>query len=257
MTDQVSTDITGPVARITLKRPDARNGLTDEMLDEIEAGVITSDETEDVRCVVVDAEGPAFCVGADISVVETYDNDELRSFLRHATDVFRAIERAQIPFISAVNGHALGGGMELMMATDLTVAHEESTFGVPEAKIGLLPAAGGTQRLPRIVGKKVASELLFTGESIDANRAYSLGLVNEVTTEAPVDRAIQLAESIAKSAPLSVAACKQLVTEGIEQPIDDALDLEQELAYDLIDSEDSSEGVSAFLEKRESEFKNR
>lgn len=246
-----------PIGRITLNRPDANNGLTDEMLTLIEGAIKELDQTDGVRCIVLDAAGDSFCVGADIALVEEYSNDELRDFLRHATDTVRAIEKTSIPVVSAVSGHALGGGMELTLGSDITIAQEGSTFGVPEAKIGLLPAAGGTQRLPRVVGKKIASELLFTGRHLDVERAKSLGIVNTITENDPTKRAEELAEEIAQSGPLAVAACKRLVVEGSELPLEEALDQEQEEAYRLIDSEDSTEGIEAFLSGRDPEFQNR
>lgn len=256
MSQPVVVNVDKPIASIKLNRSDARNALTDEMLSIIEDGLKKSEHTDGVRCVLMEAAGRSFCVGADISVVEGYTDDELREFLRHASDTCLAIENASFPVISAVSGRALGGGMELMMATDITIAHEESSFGVPEAKLGLLPAAGGTQRLPRIVGKKVASELLFTGKAIGSNRARSLGLINTITQDDPANRARTVANEVAQVGPIAVASCKRLLNDGPDLPLEEALDLEQSEAYRLIDSSDSSEGIDAFIENREPQFKN-
>lgn len=243
-----------PIARITLDRPEAQNSLNWEMLKELSDAVTTLETWPDVRCVILQAAGPAFCAGADLSVVKDASPDELKQFLKNATETFRTIETAPFPVVCAVDGAATGGGMELVLASDIAVASTDTRFALPEATLGLLPAGGGTQRLPRLVGKKMAGELLYTGRFLSPARAKELGILNEVTDGSAVDVAQEYAEDIAKAAPLAVEACKRLVLGQHRQDFVSGLEAEQEEAYNLIETDDSAEGIRAFLEKREPTF---
>lgn len=254
MTDPLTTDVTPPVARITLNRSDHRNALDVPLLEAFRDAIEAVETEEGVNCAVVDANGRAFCGGGDVSLVQDGSAADVESFLRLATDTFRRIEASPVPFVCAVDGDAMGGGLELVLAADLAVADESARFGLPEATIGLIPAAGGTQRLPRAVGETVAKELIFTGRPIPADRAKDLGIVNAVSDGNAGAEARELAETVASSAPLSVRACKKLITDGMEMDVDAALDAEQAAAARIVRSADSREGIDAFFEGREPEF---
>lgn len=253
MTDLVRTRIDDSTATITLDRPGSGNALTAAVLDQLNDALDKVTAASDVRCVVLTAEGGIFCVGADVSFIDEADGGTVKTFLRAATDTFRRVETLSVPVVAAVRGHALGGGLELVLAADMAVAHPDAKLGLPEATIGLLPAGGGTQRLTRIVGRKKASELLFTGRQVAADDARELQLINRVD-ESPEEHAHSLAEEVATSAPLSVAACKRLALGAEEWSVERGLDEEQREVHALLDSADSEEGVSAFVEDRPPEF---
>jgi len=256
MTDLVQTRIDDEIATVTLDRPGSRNALNQTLLKDLDGALDEVTATNGVRCVVLTATGGDFCVGGDISFIDEADRATVKSFLQAATDTFRRVETLPTPVVAAVRGNALGGGLELLMTADMAVAHPEATFGLPEATIGLLPAGGGTQRLTRIVGRKTASELLFTGQRITAADAMELQLVNHVD-ESPGERARALAGDVASSAPRSVAACKRLVRGAEEWSIERGLDEEQQEVWALLGAAASDEGISAFVEDRRPEFSDR
>jgi enoyl-CoA hydratase len=260
MSDQpVELESRGAVTLLTLNRPDQLNALDDSLVTALDTHVERLGHDDEVRCVVITGAGKAFSAGADIKEFGALARaSEFRSFLHRLERTLRALELLPKPVIAAVHGVALGGGLELASACDLRIADPGARFGVPEIKLGLLPGAGGTQRLPRLVAPAVAKQLLLTGDPIDAAEAHRIGLVNEVAADgACVARAIELAQLLADRAPLALAAAKELVDHGAVLPLDAALALERETVAGLFDTDDCAEGVAAFRERRPPKFHGR
>jgi enoyl-CoA hydratase len=250
----------GAVAVITLNRPDRMNTLGGPMKDELRHAILERARDDDsVRVVVLTGEGEkAFCAGADIkervSVNLSLPEFHLRQRATHA--LFREIESFEKPVIAAINGVALGGGLELALCADVRLCAPHAKLGLPEAKIGALPAAGGTQRLPRIVGTAWAKQLMLTCDHIDAELALRIGLVTQVVP-APelLDTALAMAARIAANAPLSLRYIKQAIDLGQQVGIDAGLEYERFAAAIVVSSDDRREGMQAFVEKRPPNFK--
>lgn len=249
----------GAILFVRLERPAKRNALTSAMLerlDEIFAGV---EARQDLRAVILSGAGADFCAGTDISELEGMDETAARHKARSGQEVCDRIELCGTPVIAAVQGTAAGGGCELALACHLRVASTGALFSLPEARLGVIPAYGGTQRLARAVGSGRALSAMLAGEELSAEEALRLGLVNRV---AAPDRLIEEAEALAqsiidKAAPLAARACLQAVTRGTRLPFDEALRLEAELFARLFATADVREGTRAFLEKRPPVFKGR
>ena len=244
------------IARITVNRPDKLNALSNTVLAELSdaVGRIESDQT--ILGAIVTGAGPkAFVAGADIGEIGGQGPTDGKARALRGQRIFRRLEQCGKPVIAAVNGFALGGGCELAMACHLRIASEHAKFGQPEVKLGIGPGYGGTVRLPRLVGRGRALELLLTGAMIDAQEAWRIGLVNRVV---PADRLIPEAESVLRTilenGPLAVRACLESVDAGLGLPLDDALLLEANLFGVLSGSADMREGTAAFLEKRKANF---
>ena len=214
---------------------------------------------DEVGAIVVSGEGRVFCAGADIVELQTLDGPmAFAAFVRRLTDTFAALASCPKPSVAALHGAVLGGGLELALACDLRVADATARLGVPEIKLGLLPGAAGTARLPRLLPKAVAKQLLLTGEPLTAHDAHRLGLVNEVVEPgAALDAAVSLAARLAMLAPLALAAAKRLVDDGASMPLASAVALERETVAMLFGTEDRVEGVRAFVEKRPPVFRGR
>jgi enoyl-CoA hydratase len=250
------------VALITLNRPERMNTLGGSMKDELRSAFFEhAREDESVRAVVLTGAGErAFCAGADIKerAVHSPTLPEFHLRQKATHELFRAIESFEKPVISAINGVALGGGLELALATDIRIAAATAKFGLPEARIGALPAAGGTQRLPRLVGPAWAKQLMFSCESIDTERALSIGLVTQVTAPgALLPTAFEMARRIAANAPLSIRFIKHAVDMGLQTGIEAGLEYERFAAAIVVASEDRKEGMQAFVEKRAPVFRGR
>jgi enoyl-CoA hydratase len=247
----------GALLFVRLERPAKRNALTRAMLErlgEIFAGVAAR---QDLRAVILCGAGPDFCAGTDIAELESLDEAAASEKARRGQEVCERIELCGTPVIAAVRGAAAGGGCELALACHLRAASRDARFSLPEARLGVIPAYGGTQRLARAVGTARALSAMLAGEEINAEEARRLGLVNRV---AEPDRLINEAESLAQSvidnaAPLAARACLQAVTRGLRLPLDEALRLEAELFAGLFATEDVREGPRAFLEKRKPSFR--
>jgi enoyl-CoA hydratase len=252
-------DVTDGIARITINRPDKLNALNATVIGEL-GQAVTQIETDDaVRGVLLTGAGPkAFVAGADISELASQGPGDGKARAQQGQLVFRRLERCGKPVVAAVNGFALGGGCELAMACHLRVASEGARFGQPEVKLGLGPGYGGTVRLPRLVGKGRALELLLTGEMIDAAEAWRIGLVNRVV---PADRlmveAEELLRKILDNGPLAVRFVIEAVDAGLELSVEDGLLLEANHFGLLSATTDMREGTAAFLEKRKAAFTGR
>jgi enoyl-CoA hydratase len=244
------------VALLRFNRPKQLNALNGQVMDELCSALETLDRDDAIRVLVVTGNERAFAAGADIGeMAEASPIDMLRTNRIAQWDRVRRIGK---PVIAAVAGWCLGGGCELAMALDLIVAAESARFGQPEINIGVIPGAGGTQRLTRAVGKSVAMEMILTGEPIDAREAHRLGLVARVVpNELVVEDALALAAKIATRSPLALRLAKEAVNASYEMSLTDALAHERRLFYLLFASDDQKEGMAAFLEKRDPDFKGR
>lgn len=244
------------IATITINRPAAMNAMNGTTLAELEGVVANIISTPSVRAAVLTGAGEkAFVAGGDISVLRDLTPSQARAMAQQAHRVFAAIEQSPKPFIAAVNGYALGGGCELAMACDIRIASETAKFGQPEINIGILPGFGGTQRLPRLVGKGRALELILTGDMIDAREALRIGLVNRVVQpENLPGEARRLALKIAAKSLVAVKLCKEALGNGLEIEIGKACAYEAELFGFSFSTADQKEGMGAFLEKRPAAF---
>jgi enoyl-CoA hydratase len=257
LADEVTSDARGALLFVRLERASKRNALTRAMLErlgEIFAGV---EARRDLRAVILSGAGPDFCAGTDIAELEALDEASASEKAARGQEVCDRIEFCGTPVIAAVQGAAAGGGCELALACHLRVAATGARFGLPEARLGVVPAYGGTQRLARAVGTGRALSAMLAGEEIGAEEARQVGLVNRVVEP---ERLIEEAESLAQSiidhaAPLAARACLQAVTRGARLPFDEALRLEAELFAGLFATEDVREGTRAFLEKRKPSFR--
>lgn len=246
------------VAVITVNRPDAMNALNPKTLEELEQAFLSARSDEKIKAVILTGAGEkAFIAGADIKDLAVEKTlEERQSWLRKIHAMFSMIENLGKPAIAAVSGYALGGGCEISMACHLRIASEKASFGQPEINLGIIPGYGGTQRLPRLVGKGVALEMMLTGKRIDAREAYRIGLVNKVVPpEDLMKEAKELAKKIAEKSPLAIKYILDVVQRGIEMPLSDALLLECDVAALCFNTEDAKEGIAAFIEKRKANFK--
>jgi enoyl-CoA hydratase len=256
--ESLRLDLDGTIAVLTLSRPERRNALTEDVADELVRATERIDRAPEVRAVVITGQGPAFAAGADLRQVAASTPAENLAYNSRLVRALDAIERLRVPTVAAINGPALGGGLELALVCTLRVAASSAVLGLPEVRLGILPGAGGTQRLPRLIGRGAALRMLLTGRAVDAAEALRLGLVEEVSApEALLDAARALAGEVAGSAPLSVAAIKRAVGAGVELPLDEALELTRRELAALLESEDCREGIAAFLERRTPRFEGR
>lgn len=247
------------VALITLNRPERMNTLGGSMKDDLRGAYFDLARNDDsVRALVLTGSGDrAFCAGADIKerVNSSLSLPEYHLKQKATHDLFRAMETFEKPVIAAINGVALGGGLEIALTADIRIASSSAKLGLPEARIGALPAAGGTQRLPRLVGVGWAKQLMFTCDHISAEQALRIGLVNEVTApEQLLPTALAMAQRIAANAPLSLRFIKHAIDLGQQVGIDAGLEYERYAAAIVVSSEDRKEGMRAFVEKRAPTF---
>ena len=242
---------------VTINRPQALNALNHASLLELKATFESLREEKDVQVVVVTGSGgKAFVAGADIKELMSLDPLDAKKTSELGQSVFNLIERYPKPVIAAIDGFCLGGGCELALACHIRIASEKAKFGQPELKLGLIPGYGGTQRLPRLVGKGRALELILTGEMIAAHRAYEIGLVNCVVETDQLTQTCQaLAEKIIQNGPLAVQYTIEAVNTGLEMPLTEGLALESILFGLCSATEDMKEGTRAFVEKRKAVFK--
>ena len=246
----------GARATVIVSRPDKLNALNDETIGELQSAFQALAEDDGVRGVVVTGEGEkAFVAGADIAELARMGSIDGIDVSRKGQETFRLLETMGKPVVAAVNGYALGGGLELALACHLRVASEKARFGLPEVKLGIIPGYGGTVRLPRIVGRGRALELILTGEMIGADRAYAMGLVNKVVPpEETCGAAEALLDTVLKNGPIALRFALEAVDRSLESGVEEGLGLEAHLFGLLASTDDMREGMAAFLEKREAEF---
>jgi enoyl-CoA hydratase len=243
-------DALAGVALVTIDRPDALNALSFDLLDELADALDTLDGDSDCRAIVITGAGSkAFAAGADIRELAGQTSASLHAERRF--EVWDRLAAVGLPTIAAVRGVALGGGCELAMTCDMIVAAEDATFGQPEIRIGVMPGAGGTQRLTRTIGKARAMAMILTGDTIGAAEAQSIGLVTRVVpSEATVDAALELAARIAAQPPIAIRAAKAAILAADERSLRDGLAAERKAFFALFDTADQAEGMAAFTEKR-------
>ncbi|MGL5069143.1 MAG: short-chain-enoyl-CoA hydratase [Sarcina sp.] len=248
----------GNIAIVTINRPKALNALNSETLNDLNTVIAHLEGEKDVYAVILRGAGDkSFVAGADIAQMKDLNEEQGKNFGTLGNNVFRRLENLDKPVIAAISGFALGGGCELAMACDIRIAGEKAKFGQPEAGLGITPGFGGTQRLPRIVGEGMAKELIYTGKIIKADEALRIGLVNKVVApESLIDEALAMAKMIAANAPIAVKLCKDAINKGTQVDIDKAIVIEAEDFGKCFLSEDQIEGMTAFIERREKNFKN-
>lgn len=251
--DVIREDREGGTSTLTIDHPPA-NAISSAVVAGLAEGLSRAEADDTCRALVITGAGPKFfSAGADVTEFGSGDGS-----LGGAVDLTLRLERSRLPIIAAVNGVAFGGGCELSLACDVRIATRGARFGQPEIKLGIMPGWGGTQRLPRLIGRARASELLLTGDPVDADSALQLGLVAEVVEDGGLaEAAARWAELLGSRAPKALAAIKRSMNEGLHLPIADALALEQREFAELFGTEDAAEGVSAFLQKRQPEWKGR
>lgn len=247
----------GKVGTLTVSRPEKLNVLDTPTLLEIEKALYELLNDDGVGIIIITGAGEkAFIAGADISAMIKMNPLESKEFLELGHRILRLIEDMSKPVIAAVNGYALGGGLELSMACDMIFVSKKAKFGQPEVNLGIIPGFGGTQRLTRLVGRSKAKEIIMTGELLGAEEAYRLGLVNAVfEDEVFNEEVLTVAEKILTKAPLAVAMSKKAVNEGADLPIQTAISMEVMDFTILMSTEDQKEGMKAFLEKRKPVFR--
>jgi enoyl-CoA hydratase len=245
------------VGVITLNRPKALNALNGPLMDELGAALKAFDAQESIGCIIVTGSEKAFAAGADISAMATKGFNEVYKddFITRNWEIIRSVRK---PVIAAVSGFALGGGCELAMMCDFIVAAENAKFGQPEIKLGIIPGAGGTQRLPRAIGKSKAMDLVLTGRMMDAAEAERAGLVSRVVpTDKLMEETLGVALQICSMGQLAVMAGKESVNRAFESGLSDGVMFERRLFHALFATEDQKEGMDAFLSKRPAQFKHR
>ncbi len=246
-------------AIITLNRPESMNAINNEFVQELDQVIDEISQDNDIGVVIITGSEKFFGAGADIKEIIGIKTPLMaHEFVGRVQRLFRKIERMEKPVIAAVSGLALGGGCELALACDLRIVAENALFGQPEIKIGVIPGGGGTQRLPRLIGVGRAKELLYTGDPIDAQEAYRVGLANKVVpVESLMEEAKNMAAKILERPGFALQITKMVVNEGMNMDIQSALDHEARCFEILFSTEDQKEGMKAFVEKRKPEFKNR
>jgi enoyl-CoA hydratase/carnithine racemase len=255
----VELGIEGHVATVRLNRPEALNAISGEMANELAGALLQAAARPEAWAVVLAAAGEkAFCVGADLKERNQLDDAgwmRNRVLMRAMFDTLRSLPQ---PTIASVFGYALGGGFELALNCDLVVASHDAVFGLPEVTVGIVPGGGGTQLLPRKIGVGRTKDLVFTGKRIDAHEAFEVGLVTRLVERAALEEATrELADEICRSSPAAVREAKQAIDRGIGISIDDAIELEDLAWRRAVASEDRREGIAAFNQKRQPEWKGR
>lgn len=246
------------IVTVTINRPPV-NALNTKVRDELDAVMEQIEGDMSARVVILTGSGVrAFAAGADIREINELAGARAEAMVQGWHHVFSRMERLGQPIIAAINGVALGGGCELAMACDIRIAAEHATFGQPEINLGIIPGAGGTQRLPRLIGRGRALELMMTGDTIDAAEAYRMGLVNRVVpADALLETVQALAGKLATKGAIALRLIKECVHNGLDRPLEAALDFEAERFGLVCSTEDKSEGIAAFLDKRKPTFTGR
>ncbi len=247
------------IARLTINRPEKLNTLNARVMSELDDAFAAIEADASVRALILTGAGEkAFVAGADIGEYSGQDTAQFVAYQMNSRRLFSYLDTFPKPVIAAVNGYALGGGFEIALCCDVLVASTNARFGLPEGLLGLSPGGGGTQRLTRAVGPYAAADVLLSARRLSAQRAYELGLVAEVCEPGELlATALKKAEYMLKVAPLSAREMKRLIREGVQAPLETGLSLEQEVLFRLYTTEDAQEGIRAFVEKRDPQFKGR
>jgi enoyl-CoA hydratase len=241
---------------IKINRPNNLNALNKDTILELTKAVDELEKDKNIKVAILTGEGKAFIAGADIKQMKEMNPSEAKKFAEMGHNLLMNIEKSKLPFIAAVNGYALGGGCEVMMACDICIAAASAKIGQPEINLGIHPGFGGTQRLPRLVGRMKAKELLLTGDNIDANEAHRIGLVNMVVPDDKImEEAERIANKIASKSTVQTDFIKSLVNKGMDVDLKKACELEISYFSKSFQTEDQKEGMTAFLEKRKPNFK--
>ncbi|MCM3766193.1 enoyl-CoA hydratase/isomerase family protein [Neobacillus niacini] len=252
----INLEINQGIAEIIINNPPV-NALSTEVMIELSTMFDSIEQNKDVRVVIITGEGDKFFVaGADIKQFPHLNSVTGEEMVRVGQDIFNKINKLNIPFISAVNGYALGAGCELALACDIRIASSHAKFGLPESGLGIIPGYGGTQRLPRLVGIGKAKEMIFTGEPISADEAHRIGLVERLVTEEDLmQHAREFANKIISKGPIAIAKAKYAINQGMQVTLQEGQDIEALCSRDLFGTEDKNEGAKAFFEKRKPVFK--
>lgn len=253
----IRSEIRDGVGILTLDRPQQFNALSLAMHRQLVAALTALEQDAAVRCLMIQAEGKHFCTGADLHEVTTLRDsaEQIEGFLAAGLETFRRLEQSPLPVVVAVQGLALAGGLELVLACDVAFAAESARLGDQHAQFGLVPGWGGSQRLPRLIGRRRALELMLSARWLDAAEAQSIGLVNRVVPDAELrERTLAYCRELAARSKPGLGLMKQLVDRGLDLPLDQALELELALAAPALQSDDVSEGLAAFTEKRTPRF---
>ena len=255
--ENILVETRGRVGLVTLNRPKALNALNDALMDELGAALLAFDQDEAIGCIVITGSERAFAAGADIGMMARYSYMDVYKG-DYITRNWETIRRIRKPVIAAVGGYALGGGCELAMMCDIVIAADTAKFGQPEVKLGTMPGAGGTQRLPRAVSKAKAMDLCLTARMMDAAEAERAGLVSRiVAADKLVDEAVAAAETIASYSLPVVMMIKESVNAAYETTLNEGVRFERRLFHSTFATEDQKEGMAAFVEKRAPDFRNR
>jgi enoyl-CoA hydratase len=258
MYETLKYEVKDGIGYVTISRPEALNAINSKVLSELYKLCREIEKDDEVKVVILTGEGKAFVAGADIAEMNSLDTIGGRTMIANGHRVMNYIEEIEKPFIAAVNGFALGGGCELAMACDFRIASEKAKFGQPEVGLGIIPGFGGTIRLARLIGRGRAKYLLMTGDMIDAQEAYRIGLAEKVVTpEELIPTCEEIAKKIMKNAPIAVGVAKKTVNMAYDIDSRTASTLEIEAFASTFASQDKIEGMTAFLEKRKPEFKNK
>ncbi|GAA1375076.1 enoyl-CoA hydratase [Peribacillus frigoritolerans] len=240
------------IALLTLNRPDAANALSTELLHSLVEGLDELKRDSNLRTVIITGAGEkAFCAGADLKERAGMNDDKVKETVKLIGDTITAVENLPVPVIAAINGSAFGGGLELALACDIRIASETAKVGLTETSLGIIPGAGGTQRLPRIVGMPTAKELIYTARRLDAKTAHALKIISHVySPQHLLEEAKKLAKEIAVNAPLALRAAKAAINQGAETDLKTGLQIENDCYQTTLKTLDRLEGLSAFKEKR-------
>lgn len=255
----ILSDIKDGICTLTVNRPESLNALNAELLDGLTDFFAKAADNEDINVIILTGSGTkAFVAGADISQMAKSGPQDAIGFARKGQKLMRTMETLNKPIIAAVNGYALGGGMEIALACDFIYASDNAKFGFPEVTLGIIPGFGGTQNMTRLIGPNKAREIIFTGKMIDAAKAESWGVVNIVVPqEKLLEEAVNTAKTIIKNGMIGVGYAKECIDRGMGMAKEDAFMYESSLFGALFATEDQKEGMAAFLEKRKAVFKNR
>jgi len=253
--ETIALEVKNSIGCLTLNRPDVRNAFNQAMIDEILAVLPMIERDDAVRVLIITGAGKAFQAGADIAELRSMQPMDVLRWNEGIVRINAMLESMRQPVIAAINGPALGGGLELAISCTFRVMVSSAIAGLPEVKLGIIPGTGGTQRLPRLIGKGRAAELLLTGDVIDAEESYRIGLVNRVVdADSLMDTAEKLAEKIMVNAPIAVEMAKDAMEIGKDLPLEQAVQYSQKNCITCFSTQDMQEGMTAFLEKRKAVF---